>query len=68
MQHEENTRLKIVRLMEPSLCLACRFASIATVEMNDDSNRRMLHCRRLDCDNWQVEEVEENPRSIVEST
>lgn len=65
---EENTRLKIVRLMEPSLCVACRFASIATVEMDDTSNRRMLHCRRLDCDNWQTEEVEENPRSIVEST
>jgi hypothetical protein len=68
MQHEENTKLKIVRLIEPSLCLPCRFASIATVEMNDSSNRRMLHCRRLDCDNWQMEEVEENPKNILEST
>jgi hypothetical protein len=67
MQHEENTRLKIVRLMEPALCLSCRFASIATVEMNDSSNRRMLHCRRLDCDNWQTEEAEDTPRSIVDS-
>ena len=66
MQSEENTRLKIVRLMEPALCLSCRFASIATVEMTDDSSRRMLHCKRLDCDNWQTEEVEETPKSIAE--
>ncbi len=66
MQHEENTKLKIVRLMEPALCLTCRFASIATVEMADSSSRRMLHCKRLDCDNWQTEEVDETPRSIAE--
>jgi len=67
MKGEENTRLKIVRLMEPALCLSCRFASIATVEMEDSSSRRMLHCRRLDCDNWQTEEVDETPRSIAEA-
>jgi hypothetical protein len=66
MKHEENTKLKIVRLIEPALCLSCRFAAIATVEMEDDSNRRMLHCRRLDCDNWQTEEVSETPKSIFE--
>ena len=66
MRHEENTKLKIVRLIEPALCLSCRFAAIATVEMDDDSNRRMLHCRRLDCDNWQTEEVSETPKSIFE--
>lgn len=67
MQPEENTRLRIVRLIEPALCLSCRFASIATVEMQDSSNRRMLHCKRLDCDNWQTEEVEDNPKNIVEN-
>lgn len=66
MQSEENTRLKIVRLLEPALCLSCRFASVAKVEMQDSSSRRMLHCRRLDCDNWQTEETEETPRSIAE--
>lgn len=66
MNREENTRLKIVRLLEPALCLSCRFASIATVEMHDETSRRMLHCKRLDCDNWQTEEVEEAPRSISE--
>jgi hypothetical protein len=68
MQPEENTRLRIVRLVEPALCLSCRFASIATVEMQDNSNRRMLHCKRLDCDNWQTEEVDEAPRRIAESS
>ena len=53
--------------MEPALCLTCRFASIATVEMKDTSSRRMLHCKRLDCDNWQTEEVEEAPKSIAEA-
>ena len=67
MQREENTRLKIVRLMEPALCLSCRFASIATVEMQDSSNRRMLHCKRLDFDNWQIEEVEDHPKSLHET-
>ena len=61
---QQNTRLKIVRLMEPALCLSCRFATIATVEMNDESSRRMLHCRRLDCDNWETEEVSDTPKSI----
>lgn len=67
MQHEENTRLRIVRLIEPALCLSCRFASIATVEMQDSSNRRMLHCKRLDCDNWQTEEIDETPKTIVDN-
>jgi hypothetical protein len=66
MTHDENTRLRIVRLVEPALCLSCRFASIANVEMQDSSNKRMLHCKRLDCDNWQHEDVEETPRSIAE--
>ena len=63
----ENTKLRIVRLLEPSLCLSCRHAAIATVEMKNGSNRRMLHCKRLDCDNWQTEEVEETPKSIAEN-
>lgn len=68
MQHDENTRLRIVRLLEPALCLSCRFATIATVEMQDSSAKRMLHCKRLDCDNWQTEEVEEAPRSISDES
>ncbi|MBC7527692.1 MAG: hypothetical protein H7308_09085 [Chthonomonadaceae bacterium] len=64
----ENTRLKIVRLLEPSLCLSCRHSAIATVEMESGSNKRMLHCKRLDCDNWETEESEETPRSICDGS
>ena len=63
----ENTKLRIVRLLEPSLCLSCRHAAIATVEMENGNSRRMLHCKRLDCDNWQTEETEETPSAIHDS-
>lgn len=66
MQREENVQLRIVRLMEPALCVSCtRFASIATVEMQDGTSKRMLHCSRLDCDNWQIEEKTEHPVKIT---
>jgi hypothetical protein len=60
----ENTKLRIVRLLEPNLCLSCQFAAIVTVEMENGNSRRMLHCKRLDCDNWQTEESDETPKSI----
>jgi len=44
--------LKVVRLLEPEMCLGCRFADVAEVETADGSFQRMIHCRRLDCDNW----------------
>ena len=45
-------QLKIVRLLEPELCLECRFANMADVEGADGTMKRMIYCRRLDCDNW----------------
>jgi hypothetical protein len=45
-------QLKVVRLIEPELCLECRFAQMASVELKDGSVQRMVHCKRLDCDNW----------------
>ncbi len=50
--------LKVVRLIEPDLCLECRFAHMAQVEMKDGSVQRMVHCRRLDCDNWDYQSAE----------
>lgn len=44
--------LKVVKLLEPDLCLGCRFAKHAEVETTDGRIQRMLYCRRLDCDNW----------------
>lgn len=62
-----NTKLRIVRLMDPGLCMACNFAAIATVEMEDGTSRRMMHCKRLDCDNWQTEETDEQPVTLSDS-
>lgn len=52
-------QLKVVRLIEPEICLECRFAQMAQVELKDGSIQRMIHCKRLDCDNWDIETVEE---------
>lgn len=51
--------LKVVRLIEPELCLECRFSKTANVEMPDGTFQRMIHCRRLDCDNWDYSSAEE---------
>lgn len=60
--------LKVVRLMEPELCLHCRFADIANVEMADGRIQRMLYCRRLDCDNWDYSSAEPAKRVEVSSS
>jgi hypothetical protein len=44
--------MKVVRLIEPDLCAECRFAHSAQVRLSDGSLQKMIHCRRLDCDNW----------------
>ncbi len=56
--------LKVVRLMEPELCLECRFAKTAEVEMENGTLQRMIHCKRLDCDNWDYTSTE-TAKSIV---
>jgi hypothetical protein len=56
--------LKIVRLLEPELCLECRFSSTAEVESESGRIQRMIHCRRLDCDNWDIVNAEP-ARSIL---
>lgn len=57
-------QLKVVRLIEPDLCTECRFAQSAQVEMGDGSSQRMIHCIRLDCDNWDYSSAE--PAHAVE--
>ena len=47
-------QMKIVRLLEPELCLDCRFAERANVETTNGDVQRMIYCRRLDCDNWDI--------------
>jgi hypothetical protein len=51
-------QMKIVRLLEPEICLECRFADMANVEAADGRTQRMIYCRRLDCDNWDFSSAE----------
>ena len=51
-------QLKVVKLIEPEMCMECRFARMASVEMKDGSVARMIHCARLDCDNWDYSNVQ----------
>lgn len=51
--------IKVVKLLEPELCLECRFAKTATVELADGTFQKMIHCKRLDCDNWDYQTAEE---------
>jgi hypothetical protein len=50
--------LKVVRLLEPELCLKCRFSEVAEVECKNGRVERMIHCRRGDCDNWDIQNAE----------
>lgn len=49
--------LKIVRLLNPEMCLGCSFSRIADVEDGNGQKSRMIQCRRLDCDNWDTTSV-----------
>lgn len=55
---DRRRNLKIVRLIEPDLCLDCQFNKPANVETIDGMTQRMIYCRRLDCDNWDFADAE----------
>lgn len=46
---------RIVRLLEPEICIECRFAQMATVEDCEGAVTKMIQCTRRDCDNWDRE-------------
>ena len=56
---------RIVRLIDSSMCVGinewadenglpnpCRFCVISNVKNDHGAVNRMIHCHRLDCDNW----------------
>lgn len=59
-------QLKVVRLLEPEMCLECRFGQRAEVELDDGSQQAMIYCRRLDCDNWDYGSVEPARNVLLE--
>lgn len=51
-------QLKIVRLIEPEMCLTCRFAQRASSQNEFGETQQLIHCTRLDCDNWDIQTIE----------
>lgn len=60
--HQEK---RIVRLLDPSMCTGvndwanddgtpnpCRFCRMAKTKDNWGGVEQMIHCQRMDCDNW----------------
>lgn len=59
--------LKVIRLIEPDLCMECRFAQKAVVGMKGGGEQIMIHCLRRDCDNWDYTDVDDAETLTVDS-
>ena len=46
------SKLKVIKIMDPLLCVRCDNAYIADVVTQEGENKKMFYCSRLDCDNW----------------
>jgi hypothetical protein len=55
---DEPKKPTVVKLLEPEMCLGCRFAQQAIVTTEDGLVQRMIKCKRGDCDNWDHSESE----------
>ena len=51
MSNQKN-KLKVIRILDPILCVRCDNAYIAEVVMSNGRRKKMFYCSRLDCDNW----------------
>ena len=49
---EQRGKLKVIKIIDPILCVRCDHAYVADVQMADGRKRKMFYCSRLDCDNW----------------
>ncbi len=52
MTNPSKSKLKVIKIMDPLLCVRCDHAYIADVIMADGVRKKMFYCSRLDCDNW----------------
>ena len=52
----------IVRITDPSLCVGCRFASSTVIRLKDGRTKPMFQCKRLDCDNWELQPAGTYPK------
>lgn len=51
--------IKLVKLLNPSLCDDCPFRSVAQVKTQDGEWKSVTYCRRKDCDNWDYSSIED---------
>jgi len=52
MANPSKSPLKVIKIMDPLLCVRCDNAYIADVLLSDGIRKKMFYCSRLDCDNW----------------
>ncbi len=48
----QKSRLRVIKIIDPILCIRCDYAYIADVVTRDGKRKKMFYCSRLDCDNW----------------
>ncbi len=46
------SKLRVIKIIDPILCVRCDCAYIADVVTNKGKRKKMFYCSRLDCDNW----------------
>lgn len=52
MSNHSKSKMKVIKIMDPLMCVRCDHAYIADVVMRDGEKKKMFYCSRLDCDNW----------------
>ncbi|MGC8861169.1 MAG: hypothetical protein ACP5R5_00165 [Armatimonadota bacterium] len=52
MTNQSRSPLKVIKIIDPLLCVRCDNAYIADVLLPDGVRKKMFYCSRLDCDNW----------------
>ena len=54
------SKLRVIKILDPLLCVRCDHAYIADVLVGDGSKKKMFYCSRLDCDNWVSDAVQQS--------
>ncbi|OFX18132.1 MAG: hypothetical protein A2Z18_04230 [Armatimonadetes bacterium RBG_16_58_9] len=52
MRNPSQSKLKVIKILDPLLCVRCEHAYIADVVLREGARKKMFYCSRLDCDNW----------------
>ncbi|MFQ3549059.1 MAG: hypothetical protein SNJ70_04860 [Armatimonadota bacterium] len=64
MINPSKSKLKVIKIMDPLLCVRCDNAYIADVVMQDGTSKKMFYCSRLDCDNWIRESTQDSQQDF----